>query len=331
MLRIVGVVIFLVLIVVALAAFFYIFQWESQEDVTIIIDRGDSVSAISEKLASIRVVPSKFLFKIVVLFFDYDKLKAGKYDLQKGSNMIDVVKTLIEGSDLFDEKIIKITEGWTIKDIDQYLSKKGFIKIGEFVEESKNIEKYRSGYNFLQDKRISSLEGYLFPDTYKIYTSADASVIIKKMLSNFELRLMQQVREEIIDKKLSMLDVVILASIIEKEVRLVQDKEIVAGIFLKRMANNMPLQADSTLNYFTGNSSFRLNSVELKIDSKYNTYIYRGLPPTPISNPGLKSIQAAVYPKKSPYLYFLSKETGETVFSATFSEHVANKRKWLAR
>ncbi len=324
------VLLIIIILVIIWVTSFYILKWQSKEEVKIIINHGDSVERIAQKLKEAGAIPNKFFFKITVLFFDYRKLKAGEYVFNKGINTLNIVNRLSIGPDTFREKTIKVIEGWTIEDIDEYLSKNNFFETGEFAAEARDIEKWRLNYDFLQNEKVVNLEGYLFPDTYRIYAKAGASDLIKKMLDNFSLKLTAQIKQDINQKKLVLYDVIILASIIEKEVRTDKDREIVSGIFWKRLRSGMPLQADSTLNYFTHNNSFRLSQDELKIDSKYNTYMYQGLPPTPIANPGIKSIQAAVYPLDSPYLYFLSKENnGESVFSKTFDEHVRNKRKWL--
>ncbi len=183
-------------------------------------------------------------------------------------------------------------------------------------------------YDFLEG--LESLEGFLFPDTYYISYNVSSNEIIKKMLDNFDKKLTSDLRAEIKKQGKSVKEIVTLASIVEKEVYKEEDKKIVAGIFLKRVVLGMPLDADSTINYITGKNSPMPTSGDLAAESLYNTYLNKGLPPGPISNPSLSSIKAAIYPEDSPYLYYLNRQdTKETIFSKTFEEHLENKNKYL--
>lgn len=178
------------------------------------------------------------------------------------------------------------------------------------------------------------LEGYLFPDTYQVFDGALASIIIAKMLSNFDRKLTFDLRLEIKKQGKTIYQIVTMASILEREVRSQKDMKIAADIFWRRLADGMPLQADSTLNYFGQNNlgwqaKPGLTYEQLQIDSSYNTYKYKGLPPTPISNPGWQAIEAAIYPAPNKYWYFLSKPSGETVFAYTLAEQEKNKRLFL--
>ena len=174
------------------------------------------------------------------------------------------------------------------------------------------------------------LEGYLFPDTYRIYNDASADDILEKMLDNFDTKLSRELRDEIASQGKSIHDIVTMASIIEKEVAVKDDMAIVSGILYKRMEIGMRLEVDSSVNYVSGKSDPSVTYVDLQIDSPYNTYKYDGLPPGPICNPGLQAIQAAVYPGTSSYLFYLNRQdTGETIFSKNFDEHIRNKNKYL--
>ena len=136
-------------------------------------------------------------------------------------------------------------------------------------------------------------------------------------------------RTEILGQEKTIFEIITMASLLEKEVKAFEDKKLVSGILWKRLENKMPLQVDATITYITGKKSSKVSLDETKIDSPYNTYKYKGLPPGPISNPGLESIVAAIYPKKLDYLYYLSTPEGETIFSKTFEEHKRAKEQYF--
>ena len=168
-------------------------------------------------------------------------------------------------------------------------------------------------YSFLKDKPVFvGLEGYLYPDTYEVLLD---EAIVYQALSNFDEKLTDDLRAEIEKQERTIFDVIILASIIEKEVIDYEDKEIVSGILLKRLKHNMLLEVDSTALY--------------PFSQNYDTYIVSGFPPSPICNPSISSIKAAIYPKETDYFFYLSAKNGETIFSRNFNEHIINKFKYL--
>jgi UPF0755 protein len=180
----------------------------------------------------------------------------------------------------------------------------------------------------LQDKpKDVGLEGYLFPDTYEITLGNNCDDILNAMLENFDQKLTPALRTEITNQKKSIFEEITMASLLEKEVKTLDDKKIVSGILWKRISIGMPLQLDSTVNYATGKSDASVLIKDTKIDSPYNTYKYPGLPKGPISNPGMDSIMAAIYPKATNYWYYLS--DGKTIFSETLEQHDIAKAKYL--
>ena len=187
---------------------------------------------------------------------------------------------------------------------------------------------YSKECEFLKEKPEDiSLEGFLFPDTYEISEGTSCDDIVIAMLSNFEKKLTQELKDEIQKQKKSVFDIITMAAMLEKEVRTLSDKKIVSGILWKRLEAGMPLQIDATINYITGKSDPGATIKDTKIDSPYNTYKYKGLPKGPISNPGMSSITAAIEPTDSPYWFYLS--DGATYFSKTLEEHNVNKAKYL--
>ncbi len=171
-------------------------------------------------------------------------------------------------------------------------------------------------------------EGYLFPDTYQIPVGMKPDDIVMMMETDFTTQT-RPIADKIAAFGKPLADVVTMASILEGEARLLPTKQIISGILWRRIALGMPLQVDAAFEYINGKNTSTLTLADLKIDSPYNTYIHTGLPPTPISNPGLDSILAAVTPTKTNYLYFLTDANGVMHYATTLAEHNANKAKYL--
>ncbi len=290
------------------------------------IKKGETVKSIGERLEQENIIRSKYLFYLHVREANIGQnIQAGQFVLKKSQNILEIARILTK-SDKGD-LVVSIIEGWKIDDIDQKLSSLNLIKKGEFVACTVNCD--ISDYPFL--KQASSLEGYLFPDTYFINPS-DFSVetFMHILLDNFEkkIREMQKEPGEGLGKY-RFDDVIIMASILEKEVRTDEDRSLVSGILWKRLANNWTLGADATLLYLK-NDDNTITSKDIESDSPYNTRKNLGLPPTAISNPGLKSIASAFYPKESPYWFYLTEpKTGKVIYAVTNEEHNINKGKYL--
>jgi len=174
------------------------------------------------------------------------------------------------------------------------------------------------------------LEGYIYPDTYRVYNNASVSDIVFKALNNLKNKADSKLLGDIEKSGMTFHEVMTLASIIEKEVRNKDDMKTVSGILIKRMNIGMRLEVDSTINYITGKNDPGASYKDLEIDSPYNTYKNYGLPPGPICNPGIEAIKAAVYPKESDFLFYLNRQdTFETIFSKNYDEHLRNKAKYL--
>jgi UPF0755 protein len=172
-------------------------------------------------------------------------------------------------------------------------------------------------------------EGYLFPDTYRFYKDSTPEIIISKMKSNFDKKITSDILNEQTAVKKDLKDIVAMASILEEEVKSTEERKIVAGILWKRLSLNMGLNVDSSLTYILGKTSAELTEQDLKNKSAYNTYVHRGLPPTPISNPGLDAILSALHPTTTKYFYYLTGNDGATHYAMTLEEHALNKRKFL--
>lgn len=328
------------ILVLGLIYFFYQLVTPAQsqaENVFFVIEKGQGVNEISQDLQQQGLIRDKLVFKTYLWLKGIEnKLQAGEYDLNTGMNIRKLSNALISSSYLSQERQIKIIEGWTAEEIDNYLAEIGMFPAGEFLKYTNNAQ---IDYTFLPTRSclptancpepIRSLEGYLFPDTYRIFKKATISEVVKKMLDNFDKRLTPELREEIRQQGRTIREVMILASILEKEVRAYEDRQMVADVFLKRLQADKPLQSDATVNYITKKKTTRPSLEDVSRDSPYNTYKNKGLPPGPICNPGLDSIKAAIYPKANDYYYFLTKDDGTVIWSKTGEEHEANKQKYL--
>jgi len=322
------------LIFLFLAFIFYLTGRPFQSSKIFIVESGQSLQKISQNLKNQQFLNSRYPFYFYVLIKGKDKeLKPGYYSLSPSDSFMDIADKIIEGKNLKEE--ITIIEGWNLKDIGEYLEAKGIISQAEdfYGSDSSIAEKdFSEEFDFLKDKpKDLLLEGYLFPDTYEINKGASIEEIVSKMLDNFDQKLTPDLREEIKKQNKTIFEIVIMASLLEKEVKTKEDKELVSGILWKRLENKIPLQVDATITYITGKKTVKVSKEETQIDSPYNTYKYLGLPFGPICNPGLESILAAIYPQDSEYLYYLSTPEGETIFSKTLEEHNLNKAKYLSK
>ncbi|MFH1744805.1 MAG: endolytic transglycosylase MltG [bacterium] len=298
-----------------------------------VIEKGESVNNIAVNLEDKEFIKSKYFFELYLKKNNLEKkVQAGEYELSRSMNIKEIVKLLTAGEVVDDELTIKIIEGWSIADMDKYLSTNNIIQSGDFIQITKNnFKEYQEEYEFLSDSpKNAGLEGYIFPDTYKIFKDSTAEDIVEKTLNNFDKKLTKEMKDEIARQNKTIFEIMTMASVIEKEVRSVEDMKIVSGIFWNRIGINKPLESCATLAYILGVNKPQYSVEDTKIKSPYNTYQNYGLPPGPISNPGLNAIVAAIYPEKTNYYYFLSRpDNGETVFAKTYDEHLNNKARYL--
>lgn len=312
-----------------------------EQNIAVVIEEGEGVRSIAQTLKDEGVIRSPWYFIWQVKAKDLaSSLQAGEYQLSPTQRVADIITTLSSGGGSGNERSITIIEGWRITDMAEYLEERGLVDAPSFqaraeerevaqvwCEDSTSCEEY----SFLRNVPPTvGLEGFLFPDTYRVYTDTDTDSIIRTMLANFERKLTPQMRADIAASDLNLYETVILASIIEKEVRTAEDMALVSGIFHNRLGIGMALQSDATLTYYFDNTTAAHSSEELAVDTPYNTYKYRGLPPTPIASPGFNALRAAIYPAETNYFYFLSDtETGQTYFSETLDEHNQKKRLYV--
>jgi len=230
------------------------------------------------------------------------------------------------GNALYNKfKLVKITipEGYTNEQIGQLLQKSGLVTEKDFINEAENWTD--NNYWFLKEipNDKHKLDGFLYPATYSFPKNASSKTIINKMLKTFEKN-MEPNKNYINNNKLNVRNIVITASLIEKEAGKDVDRPKIASVIYNRLNKNMPLQIDATILYVIGHKD-KLYNKDLAVQSPYNTYLNKGLPPSPICNPGTKSIDAAIHPANTDYLYYvLNSKTNEHIFSETYVDHTKN-------
>lgn len=233
-----------------------------------------------------------------------------------------------------EEKTVRIPEGASNKEIAALLAAQGLMTEEQFAA----AQEYSFDFDFLQDRpKGTDLEGYLYPDTYRFFASSTPEEILGRMLGNFDKKLSAQMRSDIKAQGKTISEIIIMASLIEKEAPISyakkdnKDAKLVSGIFWNRIKIGQPLQADASLTYILESGKSKHTFAETRTDSPYNTYINRGLMPSPIANPGYLAIEAAIYPTPTNYHYFLTPTNSkEMIYAVTYEEHLANKRKYLS-
>ncbi|MEK7630974.1 MAG: endolytic transglycosylase MltG [Patescibacteria group bacterium] len=272
------------------------------------IERGMNAEQIGARLKGAGVIRSRIFFVWAAYVSGrQNRLGAGSFEFIGANSTFTVLENLLAQK---SERAVLVTEGSTVRDIASTLSSAGM----------------PAGLRF--EVIAMAREGFLFPDTYRFFESASAEEIVDVMYKEFQEKI-KPFEADIRANGHSQQDIITMASIIEREVRTPRDKVLVAGILWKRMREGMPLQVDATLFYVTGKASHELDKKDLENASPYNTYEHKGLPPTPISNPGIESIKAAIHPVESPYFFYLSGSDGTTHYARTFDEHKKNKALYL--
>jgi UPF0755 protein len=326
----------LFLVIAILGGFVYVNLWwkkvntpiaqnESFQDFLIV--KGSSAISIGNKLEEEGLIRSSFAFKVYSQITGKSKkIQAGEYRLSPDMSLSKIVDQLTKGP---LELWVTVPEGLRREEIVE----KFIVGLGKKGDEAQSFRE-----EFLQES--DGMEGYLFPDTYLFPKTASASLVVSKMRSTFDTKIAVY-EEEIAQNELTLKEIVTLASIIERETKTDEERPLVAGVLLNRVDLGMPLQADATVQYAIANTSCQgkvdcewwptILRDDLEINSPYNTYEFRGLPPAPIANPGTSSLKAAINPKDSDYYYYLHEPSGEIHFAETLDEHNSNVRRYLGK
>lgn len=300
------------------------------------VAKGENTSAIATHLRVEGLIKSPLVFQLYIWVTGVaGRLQVGEYALSPSMGVPTITRVLSQGKTEPREVTITIPEGWSSEQIGAYLADKNLFSKDAWLAAAQMTDSRTilpdATYSFLTDKPVgATLEGYLFPDTYRVFRNATPAEVIRKMLDNFGSKVTPELIAQMHNKGTTLFEDLTLASIVEKEVPNDIDRRKVADVFLKRLRDGIPLQSDATVNYVTGKGTTRPSFGDLAVDSPYNTYKHYGLPPGPIGNPGLSSILAVVNPEPNPYYYFLTTPAGEAIFSTTLEEHAANKTKYLS-
>jgi peptidoglycan lytic transglycosylase G len=338
----------IVILLVILAGWVFKIMFISQSGTgdikTFIIEPGQGVNQISKNLNNEDLLDSSLVFETLLwLKKSESKIQAGEHKLQDIMSINSLINSLISGVSVANEREIKFLEGWNLRDVGFYLENEGIVQAEELwelvgfpgvdhdiAEGMSRPKDYTADYEFLKEKpKNISYEGFLFPDTYRVFKDATVEDIVIKMLNNFDKKITSKMLGDIQNQDKKLYEILILASIIEKEGDTPENKKKVAGVYNNRLELGMALQADPTVNYITGKVTDRPSLDDIDTDNLYNTYKYPGLPPGPICNPGIDSIMAAIYPDSNGYYFFINTPDGEMIFSRDFEEHKRNRIKYF--
>jgi UPF0755 protein len=294
-----------------IASIYYI---QSPSSVLVEIPKGSGLKDVARILKDGGAIRDDRVFVVYALLRNArSRLKAGEYAFGAGSNMASILDKIVRGRVFL--RRITVPEGLTVKQIAKLLDEKGVVKKEEFLEAAEDKEFVKE----LLGGSAKSFEGYLFPDTYKYPKGISARELITLMVEEHKKAFMSLGTSRI---GLPPHSIVTIASIIEKETALPEEKPLVSAVLHNRLKLGMKLECDPTVIYALGDDfDGTLTKKDLKVESDYNTYLVPGLPPGPISNPGMDSLKAAVNPPDVPYLYFVSQGDGTHKFSTTYVDH----------
>ncbi len=322
------------LIVVLFLAFFAICLYFNlpvggSRKVDFVVRSGEPSSRIVVRLEKEGLIRNSFFARMLLLVNGWDrKIKRGVYSLSTSMSTYKILSILVHGK----VKLVQVTipEGYSMYQIGPLMESKGFFKASDFIRLCKSnafIRKLREkGYG--APREAKTLEGYLFPDTYYLPEKITPQEFIEIMNRNF-WRVFSKYKKRAIEMYGGVHPAVTMASLVEKEAVVDYERPVIAAVFLNRLKRGMPLQSDPSVLYAKGIYTYRrVFYKDLQYRSPYNTYLYRGLPPGPICNPGEASLRAAVYPADVDYLYFVSRGDGTHAFASTQKEHLRNVRKY---
>lgn len=314
-----------------------IYTAEAQKDIdkiTFEVKSDENVSNLANRLESEHVIRSVWFFKKYLALTGKDKkINVGEFSVEKPITLARVAEALSQPG--LSEESITIIPGWTIRDVTEYFKSLGKFQAGETTElvglpavVYNQAPQLDLDLKILQDKPDNiSYEGYLAPDTYRIYKNADLKSIIKKLVQERDSQITDEMWKDIKKSGYNFHEILTMASILEKEAQTLADKKKIADIFWRRYEKNWALQADSTVHYAVNKSGNVFTTAnDRAVDSLWNTYKYPSLPPSPISNPSLDSIIAAIYPDKNNDWYFLTGKDGTIYYAETLEEHNLNKK-----
>ena len=298
----------------------------AQDDGTqvLVIEKGQTGTEITDMLYERGLIRSTQGFKLwLYLSGTNDKLQTGHYQIPNKVTVRELISLLQEGH--VESIRVTIPEGYTVGDIAIVLEKNQIMKAKDFLAEAKTFVPYP----YMKGTRPATypVEGFLFPSTYEIPVGATPREVIQMMADEMNRYLTPAVKKQIQAQHMSIHDFVTLASIVERESLFDADRPTIAGVFKKRLAHGIPLQSDATISYVLGYAKEDVTIGDTQLQSPYNTYVSKGLPPGPIANPGKKALDAVLHSEDTDYLYFVADKDGHNHFSKTYEEHLAEVHK----
>lgn len=290
-----------------------------EDTVYVRITPGMSSSQVGQLLEEQGVIDSRLKFWLAVKLNNAgSKLQVGVFELQRNMQAGDALNVLINGQ----AAAVRVTvpEGLNVRQVAKLFAEHGLVDEQEFLEEAREF----APYDYIEkmpdaDYRI---EGFLFPETYDFASDATPRDVMQKMADEFDSRLTPDMRRRAEEEELSIYELVNLASLVEKEAKYPEDRPVIAQVFFKRLAIDMPLQSDTTLQYLRDEVKEDLSIADTEVESPYNTYLHYGLPPGPIASPGMASIEAVLNPADTDYLYFVADRDGHNHYGYTYDEHL---------
>ena len=299
---------------------------EDFDSVSVEITPGMTLNKISTLLEDRKLIGNSLSFQLLAyLQKKQGQIQAGEYELSPSMTPKDILGIVTSGKTILHA--VTIPEGYRITEIAALLGERGLVDEEEFILQTQDAE-------FIQSAGIPavSLEGYLFPETYHFSKHTSERKILQSMLDTYHEKIKEyELSKRALSANLSFHEVVTLASLIEKETGVDEERKLISSVFHNRLKKNMLLQTDPTVIYAINHFDGNIRKKDLDIDSPYNTYKYRGLPPGPIASPGLKSIIAALEPSESGYLYFVSRKDGSHQFSSNLVDHNRAVQKYQLR
>ena len=300
--------------------------------VTVVIQPGDSAAGIADALEEQGVIRSSRQFEVLAALLGFqDQLKAGAYDFEPGINTMEVLRRLRDG--VTSPLVVTVPEGKRLEEVADILAEHNVVSRADFLAAARNPDNWR-GTLAAERPLGTSLDGYLFPATYAFSLRATADDVVRQFLERLDQEFPLERRQDLVRSGATVHGVLTLASIVEREAVEKTERGVIASVFVNRLAQNMRLQADPTVQYslaqIPGNVERfgywkeALTLDDLRVPSAYNTYFRVGLPLGPIANPGAAAIDAAIQPAATTFLFFVARGDGSHVFATTFEEHLRN-------
>jgi len=309
---------FLFFFIIVLYWLFFIPPSKTASAKLIFIKKGTPLKKVSEMLEQEGIIKNRHIFVLLTTALGKKtKVKAGEYELHTRMLPNEVLDTLVKGQ--VKRHLVTIPEGYTLTQIAQLLEELNLVGKKEFLQKTSSLP-FIHALGFSRSAG-STLEGYLFPDTYHLLREMDPEEVIQLMVHQFKKVFGPELEDRASQLGFSEREAVILASMIEKETPLLEEKPLISAVFHNRLRMKIPLQSDPTVIYGIKNFNGNLTKEDLMRYTPHNTYLIAGLPPTPICNPGKDSLLAAVHPAPVPYLYFVSKNDGSHIFSSDIEDH----------